>query len=159
MTKAFYDDSNESHYIDSAILQIMQKETIRYLSLTSLTMSRIHFITSEEVERIYTKVTEFGRGGFYYGQESFYDDLEQFTEDISENSLRSQVKELFYLPKSAKKDYECIENDEKRLQLYFDYSKNKTNPDVPIKLMELSSSTSKYCFAFCTRTTKVFHSV
>jgi len=159
MTKGLYDDSKKTHYIESTIIQQMQKETIRYLSLTSLTMSRIHFITSEEVERIYTKVAEIGRGGFYYGQESFYDDLENFAEDIYENFLRSQEKKLFYLRKSDKKDYEGIEDDEKRLQLYLDYNKNKMNPDVPIKLMELSSSTSKYCFAFCTRTTKVFHSV
>ena len=137
----------------------MQKETIRYLSLTSLTMSRIHFITSEEVEKIYTKVTKIGRGGFYYGKESFYDNLEKFAEDISENSIQWEEKKLFYLPKSDKKDYEGIENDEERLQLYFDYSKNKMNPDVPIELMELSSSKSKYCFAFGTRTTKVFYSV
>ena len=159
MTESLYDDSNKTHYIDSAVIQRMQQKTIRCLSLTSLAMSRIHFITNEEVERIYTKVTEIGRGGFYYGQESFYDDLEKFAEDISKNFIRSEEKKLFYLPKSDKKDYEGIENDEKRLQLYLDYSKNKKNPDVPIKLMELSSSISKYCFAFCTRTTKVFYSV
>ena len=159
MTKGLYDDSKKTHYIESEVIQQMQKETIRYLLLTSLTMSRIHFITSEEVERIYTKVTEIGRGGFYYGKESFYDDLEKFAEDISENSIQCEEKKLFYLTKSDKKDYEGIEDDEKRLQLYLDYSKNKMNPDVPLKLMELSSSTSKYCFAFCTRTTKVFHSV
>ena len=159
MTKALYDDSNTSHYIDSAILHHMQQKTIKHLSLTSLAMSRIHFLTNEEVERIYTKVTEIGRGGFYYDKESFYDDLEKFADDISKNSIQSEEKELFYLPKSDKTDYEGIENDEKRLQLYLDYSKNKKNPDVPIKLMELSSSKSKYCFAFGTRTTKVFYSV
>ena len=122
-------------------------------------MSRIHLITSEEVERIYNKISTLGRGGFYYGQESLYDDLEKVTEDINKNTLKTQDKNLFYLPKCDKKDYEAIENDEKRLQLYFDYSKNKKNPDVPVELMLSSSSKSKYCFAFGTRATKIFHSV
>ena len=122
-------------------------------------MLRIHLITNEEVERIYNKVSEIGRGGFYYGQESLYDDLEKFAENINNNYPKTQDKKLFFLPKCDKKDYEEIKNDEKRLQLYFDYIKNKRNPDVPIELLALSLAKTRYCFAFASRTTKVFHSV
>ena len=158
MTKGLFDDSKKTQYIDSAIMQHMQKKTIRYLSLSSLAMSRIHLITTEEVDRIYKKVSKIGRGGFYYGQESLYNDLEKFAENTNRNNLQNQNKKLFYLPKCDKKDHEAIENDEQRLQLYFEYSKNKKNPDVPIELMELSLSKSRYCFASATRTTKIFHS-
>ena len=69
MTKGLNEDSKTTSYIDSTIIEHMQKQPIRYLSLSSLAMSRIHLITSEEVERIYNNVSKFGRGGFFYGQE------------------------------------------------------------------------------------------
>ena len=156
MNKELNEVSEMSQRVELMLLHGLLQNNIEHCSMTLLAMSRVHLITTEEMERIYTNVSKYSRGGFPYGQKSLNDDFEQFSESIRDHSRRNDTIKLFYLPKCQQKDYVAIETDEMRLKLYFDYTNFGKNPDVPTKLMNLSASKSRYCFASASRDTKRF---
>ena len=157
MNQELNEISTMSESIELALLRGLLTNNIKHCSMTLLAMSRIHLITNEEVERIYNKKSKTGRGGFNYGQISFHDDLEQFSENITNHIKQNETIRFYHLPRCDKRDYAGIETDEIRLKLYFDYTNYKQNPNVPNKLMDLSMSKSRYCFASGSRETEMFN--
>ena len=141
--------------VESLVLKLMSINNIRFCSLTLLAMSKIHFITSCEVERIYNESSKVGRGGFTYGEKSLNDDSEDFTKNLTRYSLKQETKKIYFLTKCGTEDYKEIETDETRLKLYFDYFHFGKNPDVPLSLLEQSLTKSRYCFASALRETSL----
>ena len=156
MSKELNETSEMSEFIKLMLSRASLENNIRHWSLTFLSMSRIHLITNEEVERIYRKLSKIGRNGFDYGEISFYDDLERFAENITKHMTQNETKRSYHLPKCHKRDYANIETDKARLELYFDYTNFKRNPDIPFELLNLAMSKSRYCFASGSRETETF---
>ena len=136
----------------------MIQSNIQNCTLSLLGMSRIHLITTEEVDRIYRHKSKIARGGYIYGEKSLNDDVEDFTEAINSNSIRHEKIKSYFLHKCPKKDWESIASDKKRLNLYVDYKKFKRNPDVPIEMMAVSSTKTRFCFSSACRETRVINS-
>ena len=135
----------------------MIQSNIYNCTLSLLGMSRIHLITTEEVDRIYRGKSKIARGGHVYGEKSLNDDVEDFIKTTYSSSIRNEQIQLFFLHKCAKQDWESIAEDEKRLNLYVDYKKFKRNPDVPIELMAVSSTKTRFCFSSAFRETRVIN--
>ena len=151
------DLNHELDLLESAIHESMIENNIQNCSLSILGMSRIHLITTEEVDRIYRGLSKTARGGHDYGEKSLYDDLEDFVEAINLSSICDETMKLFFLHKCARKDWKSMALDEKKLNLYIDYKKFKRNPDVPIELLAASSSTTRFCFSSACRETRVIN--
>ena len=114
-----------------------------------LGMERLHLVTKEKAQKAAEGKLKNDRAWKEY-EGSINDDLERFFVNLqNQKEVKQEFVETFFTPKLTNEEMKLVEEgNEEHLNTY-----SSLNPDVAVKEMKKSDSTSKYVKVHCVRRT------